>query len=125
MVKLEEFLEQNGWKSEPHVIEPVPNVIQRKLTHNNTQESVRLWEIEGGDRKYIIFWKYAKKNVIDTHSSGREKTVDWKLLIDYADDTIELHSALKNTLARIHPKLEAGLEKANFGPGFDMLEGDD
>jgi hypothetical protein len=126
MIELFRILESNGWSCEPHNLEPIDNVNQWKIQHDKSQEIARLWEVKVDNiTRYIVFWGHATKVVTESPAKGIAKSVEYKLLIDYADDTEELSRMLKTTLSRLHPKMESSLVKAKLVPGFDMLGGDE
>lgn len=127
MVEAFDVLKNNGWSCEPHNLEPVENVNQWKIQHKKTREIARLWEVKLDKRvaRYIVFWSHAVKTVTETPSEEVAKSVDYKLLIDYANDSEELITSLSTTLARLHPRMEGGLVRAKLVPGFDMLGGDE
>lgn len=128
MSRLFDILDNNGWTWEKHVTEGVgESVNQWKIQHADTKEIARLWEVtapESDQTRYIVFWGYAKKTITEKYSSGKDKCVEWKLLMDYAYTEDELDSALKLTLGLLFPERATGLEKATLMPGFDMLGGD-
>jgi hypothetical protein len=128
MSKLFDILDNNGWTWEKYTSEAVGEAVdQWKIKHADTNEVARLWEVntpESDQTRYIVFWGYAKKQVTEKYPSGKEKTVEWKLLMDYAYTADELDSALKVTLGLIYPERAPGLEKAALMPGFDMLGGE-
>lgn len=128
MIEVFDLLKTNGWSCEPHNLEPVDNVNQWKIQHERTREIARLWEVKvdkHNQTRYIVFWGHATKTVTKTPAEGVAKSVEYKLLIDYADDPEELEQMLSTTLSRLHPKMESGLVNAKLVPGFDMLGGDE
>lgn len=122
-----EVFSNNGWNCFPYTKDAVKGVEQWEANHPESKEIVRFWEIDIEPQtqdcvsRFILFWGYAQKTVTEIE---HKKCIEWKLLIDYADTTEELDSMLKETLGRIYPKREEGLEKAMLMPGFDMLGGD-